>query len=135
MSVVYTAIAAFENSARKLITTVLLEQVGANWWESAVSEKIRKKAETRKLEEDKIRWHGHRGDSPINYTDLGDLGNIIGNNWARFEPYMPSIEWAKSVFDVIETSRNVIMHSGELATEDIERVGMNVRDWIKQVGA
>ncbi len=135
MSIVYAAIAAFENSARKLITTVLLEQVGANWWAECVSEKIRKKAESRRAEEEKIKWHGPRGDSPINYTELGDLGNIIGNNWARFEAHVPSIEWSKSIFDVVERSRNVIMHSGDLGPEDIERVGINIRDWVKQVGA
>ena len=40
-----------------------------------------------------------------------------------------------SVLDTIERSRNVIMHSGSLDRVDIERVGMNIRDWIKQVGA
>jgi hypothetical protein len=32
-------------------------------------------------------------------------------------------------------SRNVIMHSGMLDLEDIERLGMNLHDWVKQVGA
>jgi Swt1-like HEPN len=135
MAAVYAAIAAFENSARKLISTVLLAQVGENWWETAVSGPIRKKAETRRKDEQKIKFHAQRGDSPIIYTDLGDLGNIIGNNWGHFEAYIPTIEWAKSVFNTIELSRNVIMHSGVLELGDIERVGINIRDWIKQVGA
>jgi hypothetical protein len=135
MAVVYTAVAAFESSARKLISTVLLEQVGDNWWEQSVPEQRRKKAESRRAEEQKIRWHAQRGDSPINYTELGDLAIIIRTNWIHFEPFLPSIEWAASVFDVIERSRNVIMHSGVLGMEDVERVGINIRDWIKQVGA
>jgi hypothetical protein len=134
MAIVYTAIAAFENSARKLISTVLLEQLGENWWELGVSAPIRKKAESRRAEESKVKWHTPRGEAPITYTDFGDLGNIIGNNWTRFEAYIPSIEWAKSIFDVIERSRNVIMHSGQLELEDIDRVGINIRDWVKQVG-
>jgi hypothetical protein len=135
MAVVYMAIAAFENSARKLITTVLSDKVGDKWWEQSVSAGIRKKAETRQKEEERIRWHTQRGAAPINYTDLGDLGNIIRNAWPHFEPYMPSIEWASSVFDVIERSRNVIMHSGTLERTDVERIGINIRDWVKQVGA
>lgn len=134
MATVYTAIAAFENSARKLIATVLLEQTGETWWDSAVSEKIRKKVQARREEEAKVKWHAQRGEAPINYSDFGDLGNIIGQNWPSFEPYIPSIEWVKSIFDVVERSRNVIMHSGLLEMEDIERVGINIRDWIKQVG-
>ena len=134
MAVVYMAIAAFENSARKLISTVLLEKVGEAWWEQSVSASIRKRAETRQAEEQKVKWHTQRGTALINYTDLGDLGNIIRNAYPHFEPYIPSIEWANSVLDVIERSRNVIMHSGTLDREDVERVGINIRDWVKQVG-
>lgn len=135
MAVVYTAIAAFENSTRKLISTVLLEHMKENWWEQGVSEKIRKRAESRRADEEKVKWHTPRGESPINYSELGDLATIIRNNWPLFEPYIRSIEWTTSVFEVIERSRNVIMHSGRLELEDVERVGVNIRDWIKQVGA
>jgi hypothetical protein len=135
MAVVYMAISAFENSVRNLITTILLEKVGENWWDQCVSAGIRKKVESRQKEEEKIKWHSQRGASPITYTDLGDLGNIIRNAWEHFEPHVPSIEWANSVLDTIERSRNVIMHSGYLDRVDIERVGMNIRDWVKQVGA
>ena len=135
MANVYVAVAAFENSIRTLISSVLLEQVGEKWWESCVSEKIRTRAEQKRQEEDKVRWHVQRGADPINYTQMPDLANILRQNWAHFEPYIPTIEWATSLLDVVERSRNVIMHSGMLSKADIERVGIYIRDWIKQVGA
>jgi energy-converting hydrogenase A subunit M len=135
MAIVYAATAAFENSVRGLIKNILLESVGENWWVTSVSGKIRKRAEIRRDEEKKVKWHAQRGDDPIYYTTLGDLGNIIRGNFSKFEPYIQSAEWAASVFDVVERSRNVIMHSGMLGREDIERLGINIRDWIKQVGA
>jgi hypothetical protein len=134
MAVVYVAVAAFENSVRKLIRDVLLEKDGEQWWQNCVSEKIRTRAESRREEEEKVKWHAQRGESPLNYTELADLANIIRNNWPRFEPYVPSIEWASSIFSVLERSRNVIMHSGQLGRQDVERVGINIRDWISQVG-
>ncbi len=134
MSVVYTAIAAFENSVRALVTKVLLESVGEKWWDSSVSDRIKTKAKTRFEDEQKIRWHTQRGKNLINYTELGDLVAIIRNNWDKFEPYIHSIEWASSISDMLERSRNVIMHSGSLERADIERVGIHIRDWIKQVG-
>jgi hypothetical protein len=91
--------------------------------------------EVRQADEEKHRFHTQRGDSPNNYTDLPDLLNLIRANWAHFEAFFPSPEWVKSIFDAIERSRNVIMHSGTLEAADIERVGINIRDWIKQVGA
>ena len=135
MAVVYTAIAAFENSARRLIANVLAEELGENWWTEGVSERIRRRADQLMEEEQRVKWHTQRGDDPINYTVLPDLSKVIRNNWECFRPYVHSAEWAASVFDVIDRSRNVIMHSGTLDREDIERVGINIRDWIKQVGA
>jgi hypothetical protein len=134
MAMVYMAITAFENSVRKFISTVLLEKAGENWWTDAVSANIKKKVESRQKEEVKVRWHTQRGGLPITYTDMGDLGNIMRNSWQHFEPHIPSIEWANSLLDIVERSRNVIMHSGYLEREDVERVGINIRDWVKQVG-
>jgi len=134
MATVYTAIAAFENTVRQFIVKVLIEHKGESWWEDCVSDKIRKSAETRKKEEEKIRWHTRRGDSMINYTDFGDLSSIMNQNRELFEVHIISIEWARQIFQTLERSRNVIMHSGELGNRDIERIGTNIRDWINQVG-
>lgn len=46
MASVYVAIAAFENSVRTFIEERLLEKVGANWWDSAVSNDIKNRADT-----------------------------------------------------------------------------------------
>jgi hypothetical protein len=135
MAVVYMAVCAFENSVRKFIVNVLLDKIGPDWWERAASQPIKRKVEGRQKEEERIRWHSRRGSDPINYTDLGDLGNIIRNSWQHFDPPVPSIEWANSVLDIVERSRNVIMHGGVLEREDVERIGINIRDWVKQVGA
>lgn len=135
MAVVYAAIATFENSVRDLIKKVLLSELGEDWWKTGVSDKIRKNAEAKMLEEEHVRWHKRRGSDPLNYTSMSDLVGIIRQTWPRLEPYVGSIEWSASIFDVIERSRNVIMHSGVLDKEDIQRVGVNIRDWIKQVGA
>ncbi len=135
MAVVYMAIAAFENSVRRLIENILLEKVGETWWDTSVSANIKRKVEVRQRDEERIRWHTQRGSSPITYTDLADLGNIIRAAWPHFEAHIPSIEWSASILDVVERSRNVIMHSGYLNRVDIERIGINIRDWVKQVGA
>ena len=135
MATVYTAIAAFENMVRQFVVKILMENKGENWWTECVSDKIRKSADSRKAEEDKIKWHTHRGTSMINYVDFADLANIMGQNYDLFEVHTVSLEWAKQIFTTLEKSRNVIMHSVELGERDIERIGINIRDWISQVGA
>ena len=134
MATVYTAIAAFENMVRRFVVKILLEHRGEDWWEQSVSEKIRKSAENRKNDEEKIKWHTQRGLSMINYVDFGDLASIMSQNYELFEVHIVSIEWARQIFSTLERSRNVIMHSGELGKRDIERIGTNIRDWISQVG-
>ena len=134
MAVVYTAIAAFENSARDFVEKRLIEEVGADWWEKCLNEKRRKKAESRLEEENRIRWHATRGDSLLQYTEIADLSSIIVTNHDYFVAIVPDPEWAKQIFKTLERSRNIIMHSGYLEAEDIERLGMALRDWYAQVG-
>ena len=64
-----------------------------------------------------------RGDSLLDYTELGHIPNILQKNWDLFEPYVRRIDWATPLFATLERSRNVIMHSGSLALPDVERVG------------
>jgi hypothetical protein len=135
MATVYIAIAAFENSVREFVSKRLLEEVGADWWTKSVSEKIREKAESRREEEAKIRWHTPRGDEPLNYTEFGDLTSIVSQNWTLFEDHLQSLDWVRQIISTLERSRNVIMHSGELGPQDVERIATVIRDWISQVGA
>lgn len=136
MSIVYTAICAFENSVREFIEKKLFEEKGEGWWEDCVKKEIRVKAENRKKSEKDIRWLTSRGNSMIYYTEFGDLISIMAKpeNWKFFEVHIGNIDWAKQIIGTLEKSRNIIMHSGELETTDIERIGMYIRDWIRQVG-
>lgn len=135
MATVYIAIAAFENTVRHFVSARLLEELGAGWWSTAVSEKIRNKTESRRAEEAKVRWHTPRGDEPLNYTEFSDLASIVSQNWTLFENHLESIDWVRQIISTIERSRNVIMHSGELSLQDVERIGTAIRDWVRQVGA
>jgi len=135
MAVVYTAIAAFENGVRSMVVKTLIEKYQEEWWEKGVSNGVRERAQKRMEDEQNARWHAQRGQDPVNYTTFGDLKNIMQNNWDAFEDLIGNLAWASGIFEVIERSRNVIMHSGMLEKEDIERLGVNIRDWIKQVGA
>jgi hypothetical protein len=133
MSVVYAALHAFENSVRALVTKAMSEKYGVSWWDR-VPERIRKTSKTRMEEDARFRWHGARGTTEINYCDFGDLSSVIVTNWEVFEDLLGNMEWAKSILTSLEKSRNIVMHGGSVAKEDVERVGMNIRDWIRQAG-
>jgi hypothetical protein len=79
-------------------------------------------------------WGWSGGDSIINYTEFGDLPSIVSKHWELFEDLLQSQDWVKGIVKPMERSRNVIMHGGDLQPEDIERVGIAIRDWVRQVG-
>lgn len=134
MSLVYVAIHSFENTVRGFVLKRLQEAKGTDWWEKSVKKEIRTRAEQRRDTEQSIRWHSARGENLIDYTEFGDLVSIIAGNWDLFEPHIYSVDWAKEIIGTLEKSRNVIMHGGTLKKTDTERVGMYIRDWIRQVG-
>lgn len=133
MSVVYTAIHAFENMVRNFVKTALVDEHKEEWW-SKVPKRVRDKVASRMDEEAKFRWHGARGGSEIEYCDFGDLTSMISTNWPLFEDALTDLEWTKSVLGILERSRNIAMHGGVLALQDIERIGNNMRDWVRQAG-
>jgi len=133
MSIVYAAIHAFENAVRQMVTKAMAETHGEKWWDK-VPDRIRKTSKTRMEEDAKFRWHGARGATEINYCDFGDLSSIIVTNWTLFDDLLGNMEWAKATLNTLEKSRNIVMHGGSLAKEDVERIGMNIRDWIRQAG-
>ena len=133
MAMVYTAIHAFENVVRDLVTKAMTEAHQAGWW-SKVPERIQKTAKSRMEEEAKFKWHGSRGAAEINYCDFSDLSSVIVTNWQVFEDVVGDMEWAKAILNTLEKSRNIVMHGGVLSKEDIERIGINIRDWIRQTG-
>lgn len=133
MAIVYAAIHAFENSVRELVKKAMTEAHHDAWW-TKVPEKVQKKAKSRMEEDAKFKWHGTRGASEIVYCDFGDLSSIIVTNWPQFENILSDLEWAKAILNTLEKSRNIVMHGGLLSKEDIERIGMNIRDWIRQSG-
>jgi len=133
MALVYSAIHTFENMVRQFVKKAMAEKYGEEWW-SKVPERIGKKVKSRMEEDSKFRWHGSRGSSEINYCDFGDLSSIIVTNWSVFEDVLSNLEWSKQLLGTLEKSRNIVMHGGSLAGEDIERIGMNIRDWVRQAG-
>ena len=133
MAVVYSAIHTFENMVRHLVMKSMAEAYGEDWW-SNVPDKIRKKVEQRMRDDANFRWHSRRGRSEINYCDFGDLSSIIVANWEHFEDLIVNQEWVKQLLGALERSRNIIMHGGVVGKEDIERIGIHIRDWIRQVG-
>lgn len=134
MASVYIVFFCIENSVRELITDRLAERKGVDWWATCVPKKIKDSVQSLKEKEEINRYHAQRSSSTIGYTMLGNLSQIIINNWDDFSDLFPSQAWINARFTDLEMSRNIIMHTGLLPDIEIERIESICRDWIRQVG-
>lgn len=134
MSLVYIAFFCLENSVRELIVERLFERYGNDWWEKCVAKNIKDNVDKLKKKEEKNRYHTPRSSTNIGYTLFGEMSKIIINNWDDFSDILPSQHWIMSRFEDLEMSRNVIMHSGTLPDNEIDRIKTYVEDWVNQVG-
>ena len=134
MSSVYTALYCIENTIRDFIVECMSERHGIDWWEKTVPKKIRDAVVDLKKKEEKNKYHSNRSSNEIGYTMLGNLGQIIIANWNDFSDIVPNQAWLTSRMDDLEMSRNIIMHTGVLPTDEIERIESIVRDLLRQIG-
>ena len=135
MSSIYVGFFCLENSVRELIVQRLSERKGIDWWENFVPKKIQENVQRRKTDELKKKYHyAQRSSTDIGYVTFGNLAQIITCNWEDFSDLFPDQAWISSRFNDLETSRNIIMHSGVLPEIEIDRIESIVRDWIRQVG-
>lgn len=134
MSSVYQAIFCIENTLRNFIVERMSERHGLSWWEEKVPSNIKKAVDKLKKDEIKNKFFSSRSDSEIGYTMLGNLGQIIINNWEDFSDIIPSQAWLTSRMDDLEMARNIVMHTGVLPQIEIDRITSIVRDILRQIG-
>ena len=134
MSSVYQAIFCIENTIRSFIVERMSERYGLNWWEEKVSSGIKKDVIKLKEKEAKNKFFSSRSDSEIGYTMMGNLGQIITDNWSDFSDIIPNQAWLNSRMQDLEMARNIVMHTGVLPQDEIERITSIVRDILRQIG-
>jgi len=133
MAEVYPRLYVVENSLRHLIVHTLRKKHGDTWWNCRVPTAVKRSVESRKRQEGKNRWHTRRGGHNIFYTDFGDLGSIIINNWEDFKEIFPSQRWIQTRIDEIELSRNIIAHNNPLPKREIKRLELYFEDLKRQL--
>ncbi len=129
----YRLLFVLENVVREFVREVLEEADHDQWFEKRASREMKKKVEDRKTAEAKNQWHTGRNAHPIYYLDFGDLALLIQSHWNDFKDLIPTQSWAVSRLQDAERSRNVIAHTNVLSDEEVVRLEMHVRDWVRQV--
>lgn len=134
---VYPILYIFENSVRDFIERVLAASYGEGWWATAVSGKVRERAEQFKSDEEKDTWHGKRGRRDLDYLTLPQLWTIIRDRWNDFEPLFPEgAAWVQTLIESdMNVSRRVFAHMNPLNEDDIKGLEASFRKWVKHLNA
>lgn len=126
----YVVYYCFENSVRRLISGTLSEKYGANWWDTKVPEDIKREVKE-KEEKEKDSVMSIRSEDPLSYTNFGELIPIIEMNWTDFADRLRSKKGVTETLGKFNQVRNVIAHSCELKEDEIIRLKLIVKDWLR----
>jgi hypothetical protein len=132
MSEFYEVFYCLENSIRGLVSDILLEAEGADWWtsqridEKRISEPV---ALRRKKEIDS--GITPRSEKLIDYTTFGELSQIITDNWDLFVPVFNSKIAVSNVSNQLNLLRGPIAHCNPTDELEQERLNLAVRSWFR----
>jgi len=126
----YEVFYCLENSIRDLISKMLKDTYGPNWWETKVSLEVKRNV-TNNMNKEIDSGVTQRSEEPIDYTTFGELGEIIKQNWDIFGSVFSSIKAVEKVMASLNLLRAPIAHCSRLAEDEIVRLKLALRDWFR----
>lgn len=132
MAANYVIFYCLENSIRELIVQRLEENFGEGWWNQAVPETVRKNAESNRKREIASGVTPRSADL-IDFTNFGELGEIIKINWAIFGDMFRDAKAIEKVLATLNTLRAPIAHCKALAPDEELRLHLGLKDWFRQM--
>lgn len=132
MSVNYSIFYCLENSIREIISDRLEEQHGTEWWTIAVPQSVRKNADANRRKE-LASGVTPRSTEPIDFTNFGELAEIIKSNWTTFDDMFRDVRAVERVLATLNTLRAPIAHCKALAEDEELRLHLALRDWFRQM--
>lgn len=129
MAKYYKILFCLENSVRNLVSDILEQKHGVNWWDKCVSQKIRDNVISLKKRETEM---GVTSRSPFNidYITFGELKEIVDGNWEDFKPIFIDKKAYKKIMGVFNALRGPVAHCCTTFS-DIEqkRLEVAMSDW------
>lgn len=128
----YAIFYCLENFIRELISERLEELYGPDWWNTNVPPNVKDNAvkNQRKEAQSGVTLRSNR---MIDYSNFGELGEIIKSNWNIFGETFRDIEALQNVLGRLNTLRAPIAHCKALAEDEIVRLHLSLRDWFRQM--
>lgn len=128
----YATFYCLENSIRELISIRLSEIHGQNWWDATVPQLIRDNV-AKNYKKEASSGITLRSNQMIDYSNFGELGEIIKANWDVFGDTLNDITAVQKILAALNTLRAPIAHCKALAEDEIVRLDLSLADWFRQM--
>ena len=128
----YSLFYMLENEIRDFVAAIMEDAHGDAWWDNEVLPDIQTRAEknrTREISE----GVSIRSSREIDYTNFGELGEIIKSNWDTFGGVFSNSNKSavEKVMARLSMLRNHIAHCSAFDEEEVLRLRLTIRDWFR----
>lgn len=127
----YELFYCLEKTIRKQIAELLESNKGAGWWcEPVIPQTIFVDVKKR-IQREQESGITPRSLEPLDYTNFGELGEIIKANWQIFASVFNNVKAVEKVMFNLNSLRNPIAHCSMLAEDEKLRLELSLRDWFR----
>jgi Swt1-like HEPN len=127
----YEVFYCLEQSIRKMITEMLESVESGKWWGTKrIPQNIFDEVASR-MKKERDAGVTVRSDEPIDYTNFGELGEIIKKNWDVFGSVFASQRAVEKVMNSLNVVRGPIAHCSPLSEDEVVRLRLSVKDWFR----
>ncbi|MGX5634851.1 Swt1 family HEPN domain-containing protein [Brevundimonas diminuta ATCC 11568] len=128
----YATFYCLENSIREMISARLSEIHGIDWWEKSVPDLIQQNV-AKNYKKELSSGITLRSSEMIDYSNFGELGEIIKANWNVFGDTLNDIGAVQKILASLNTLRAPIAHCKSLAEDEVVRLNLSLADWFRQM--
>jgi hypothetical protein len=126
----YEVFYCLEKTIRNLVASTLEGQHGENWWDTKVPESVRNNAQAN-MQKELDAGITLRSEDEIDYSNFGELGEIVKSNWNDFDAIFSSQKAFTKIMTSLNSLRAPIAHCCPLAEDEVARLRLTVKDWFR----
>jgi len=126
----YELFYCLEKSIRKLVAETLEGSHGENWWDKCVPEPVKNNVKDN-MQKEIDSGFTVRSEDEIDYTNFGELGEIVRTNWDSFDAIFSSQKAFTKIMTSLNMLRGPIAHCCALSEDEVVRLSLTVKDWFR----
>jgi hypothetical protein len=104
---------------------------GESWWNDSVIPQHIFGEVKKRIQREQESAITPRSYEPLDYTNFGELGEIIRANWQIFQSIFNNSKAVDKVMFNLNSLRNPIAHCSLLAEDEKLRLELSLRDWFR----